>query len=204
MGTAIERASSIIDLHTKADSYGMPHALIDGMDVFAVYGAVKEAVERARKGEPSFLELRTYRFRGHSMSDPIHSHYRTKEEVELERERHPVKRISAWVQENGIASQEEIRAIDKEISAEIKGAMETAQEAAEPSPQTVYDYVYKNDPYRGTRELPQVAGHAGSEHSDEGAARIDRNGGERGSQSFKGAALKEAASHDGAGPGSKG
>ena len=205
MGTAIERASSIIDLHTKADSYGMPHALIDGMDVFAVYGAVKEAVDRARKGEPSFLELRTYRFRGHSMSDPIHSHYRTKEEVELERERDPVKRISAWLQENGVASQEEIRAIDKEVSAEIKTAMETALEAAEPSPRTVYDYVYKSDPYRGTREVPQVAAHAGSEHSGDGAARKDLNGGERGSQSFKGAALRETAAHDGgAGPGSKG
>jgi pyruvate dehydrogenase E1 component alpha subunit len=129
------------------------------MDIFAVHSVVKEAVERARKGEPSFLEVRTYRFRGHSMSDPIHSHYRTKEEVELEREGDPIKRITAWLLENGAASQEEIRAIDKEVSAEIKAAMEAALEAPEPDPATVYEHVYKVDPYHGAREAPHAPGH---------------------------------------------
>jgi pyruvate dehydrogenase E1 component alpha subunit len=179
MGTAIERASSIVDLHIKADAYGMAHALVDGMDVFAVHDAVQKAVDRARKGEPSFIELRTYRFRGHSMSDPIHSHYRTKEEVELERERDPIKRLSAWLQENGV-TQDEIRSIDREVSAEIKEAMEAALAAAEPAPSTVYEYVYKVDPYREHREVPEVAGH---DHAEPEAA--DPRDGERGSQSLK-------------------
>ena len=151
MGTALERASSLLDLHKRAESYGMTHSLVDGMDVLEVYTQVKKAVDGARKGIPSFLETRTYRFRGHSMSDPIHSHYRTKEEVEGERQNDPVLRLLATLEEMGLANQEEFDAIDREVSAEVKAAMEAAMKSPEPDPATVYNFVYANDPYGGKR-----------------------------------------------------
>jgi pyruvate dehydrogenase E1 component alpha subunit len=148
MGTAVERASSIVDLHRRAEAYSMAHTWVDGMDVLEVHRAVKSAAADARKGKPWFLEMKTYRFRGHSMSDPVHSHYRTKEEVESERERDPISRLLAYLQEQGMASQEDFKAMDKEVSTEIKAAMEAALQSPEPDPATVLDYVYSNDPYR--------------------------------------------------------
>ena len=129
----------------------MQNDQIEGMDVLTVYKGVRHAVEEARVGKPSFLEIRTYRFRGHSMSDPIHSHYRTKEEVEDQREQDPISRLSNEMVEGGILTQEQVKGIDKEISADIKQALERAQEAQEPDPSTVYDFVYKNDPYASQR-----------------------------------------------------
>ena len=181
MGTAIERACSVVNVHTRAQAYGIEHSLVDGMDVFEVHSSVKKAIERARRGEPSLLELHTYRFRGHSMSDPVHSHYRTKEEVESQRERDPIKRLSAYLEENGLATAEEIRAMDREVSAEIKAAMEKALQSPEPSPDTVYDHVYRNDPSR--RPQPLNGNHAGHWIGD-GSDRSHKDG-ETGSQSFK-------------------
>lgn len=151
MGTAVERATSLLDLHKKADAYGMTHAILDGMDVVEVYAEVKKTVDQARKGIPCFLETRTYRYRGHSMSDPIHSHYRTKEEVEGERQNDPILRLSASLEEMGMASQEEIDAIDREVSADTKAAMDAALKSPEPDPATVFDHVYATDPYRASR-----------------------------------------------------
>ena len=181
MGTAIERACSVVNVHTRAQAYGIEHSLVDGMDVFEVHTALKKAIERARRGEPSMLELHTYRFRGHSMSDPVHSHYRTKEEVESQRERDPIKRLSAYLEENGLATADEIRAIDREVSAEIKAAMEEALQSPEPSPDTVFDYVYKSDPVR--RRAP-LNGNSSGHWSGETARSPDDA--ETGSQSFKG------------------
>jgi pyruvate dehydrogenase E1 component alpha subunit len=151
MGTAVERASSLLDLHKRAESYGMTHSLLDGMDVVEVHTQVRKAVDEARKGVPSFLETRTYRFRGHSMSDPIHSHYRTKEEVEGERQNDPILRFMGVLEEMGMVTQEELDAMDREVSAEIKVALEDALKSPECDPATVYDYVYSSDPYRGNR-----------------------------------------------------
>jgi pyruvate dehydrogenase E1 component alpha subunit len=146
MGTAIERVCSVPELHLRGEAYDMHHGLIDGMDVFAVHAGVRKAVDLARKGEPSLLEVRTYRFRGHSMSDPVHGHYRQKEEVDEERERDPVKKLSAFLEENGLATADEIRALDKEVSAEIKTAMDAAFQSPEPPPASVYDHVYRSNP----------------------------------------------------------
>ncbi len=151
MGTPVERASSVYDLHKKAAGYDMDNACLDGMDVLEVYDGVKKAVDRAREGHPAFLEIRTYRFRGHSMSDPIHSHYRTKDEVDDHRKRDPITNLSALIQERGVLSETEVKALDKEVTAEIKAAMEAALESPEPNPDDVYDFVYKNDPYVGRR-----------------------------------------------------
>lgn len=92
MGTAWERASSLYDIAQKAHAYDMPSAVADGMNVLAMYATVKEAVERARaKGEPTLVEARCYRFMGHSMSDPVHGVYRTKEEVEEQKGKDPIR-----------------------------------------------------------------------------------------------------------------
>jgi pyruvate dehydrogenase E1 component alpha subunit len=144
----VERASAVVDLHLKAEAYSVAHDWVDGMDVLQVHRAVRKAAAEARKGKPWFLEMKTYRFRGHSMSDPAHSHYRTKEEVESERERDPISRLQAYLQEQGLASQEDFKAMDKDVSAEIKAAMDAALQSPEPDPATVWDHVYASDPYR--------------------------------------------------------
>lgn len=146
MGTPVERASSVYDLHKKAAGYDMQNDQIEGMDVLAVYKSVQMAVRDAREGKPSFLEIRTYRFRGHSMSDPIHSHYRTKEEVEDQRLQDPITRLSHDIESAGLLTSEQIKQLDKEISAEIKASLDEAHKSAEPDPKTVFDFVYKNPP----------------------------------------------------------
>ena len=94
MGTALERASAIYDISERACSYDMANEVVDGQDVLIMHAAMERAVQRARSDkDPTLLEVRTYRFMGHSMSDPIHGHYRTKEEVEDQRKRDP---IAVW------------------------------------------------------------------------------------------------------------
>src|SRR5512139_2285454 len=96
MGTAIERASAIYDVSQRACAYDMANEVVDGQDVLIMHAAMERAVQRARSDRhPTLLEVRTYRFMGHSMSDPIHGHYRTKEEVEDQRKRDP---IAVWSQ----------------------------------------------------------------------------------------------------------
>src|SRR5918911_1438800 len=102
MGTAIERASAINDIYERACSYDMPRALVDGQDVFAVREAVGEAVRRARTEQvPTLLEVRTYRFMGHSMSDAVSGTYRTKAELDEYMRRDPIALLRAYMQENG-------------------------------------------------------------------------------------------------------
>ncbi len=151
MGTPVERASSVYDLHKKAAGYDMRNDCLDGMDVLEVYRGVKTSVDEAREGHPSFLEIRTYRFRGHSMSDPIHSHYRTKDEVDQHRERDPIVNLSRLLVEREILTEAEIKAVDKEVTSAMKAAMDEAEKSPEPSPESVYDYVYKDDPYVNRR-----------------------------------------------------
>jgi len=165
MGTAVERASSVQALHLKAESYGLSHDLVDGMDVLEVHGGVRKAVAAARTGNPSFLEVRTYRFRGHSMSDPVHSVYRSKEEVEKERARDPVDRFAGLLQERGVVSAEEIKSLDKEVTAEIKLAMESALQSPEPDPSTVYDHVYASPIGKAPEVLPATASADGLTHN---------------------------------------
>jgi pyruvate dehydrogenase E1 component alpha subunit len=111
------------------------------MDVLSIYRGLKKAVEKARQGKPSFIEIRTYRFRGHSMSDPIHSHYRTKAEVEEQKERDPIKLWRESLVARGIISDEEIQKMDKDINAEMKKAAEKAELSPEPDPADVYKFV---------------------------------------------------------------
>jgi pyruvate dehydrogenase E1 component alpha subunit len=143
MGTALERASAIYDISERASSYDMANEVVDGQDVLIMHAAMERAVQRARADKvPTLLEVRTYRFMGHSMSDPIHGHYRTKEEVEDQRKRDP---ISVWSQRliaEGLTDEAAVKALDKEIVQEVEDAYRFADEAADPEAEELFKDVY--------------------------------------------------------------
>jgi pyruvate dehydrogenase E1 component alpha subunit len=144
MGTALERASAIYDISERACSYDMANEVVDGQDVLVMHAAMERAVERARADKhPTLLEVRTYRFMGHSMSDPIHGHYRTREEVEDQRKRDPIAVWSQRLIEEGIMDQAGVKALDKEIVDEVEDAYRFADEAPEPAMEELYSDVYK-------------------------------------------------------------
>ena len=143
MGTALERASAIYDISERACSYDMAGEVVDGQDVLIMHAAMERAVQRARSDKrPTLLEVRTYRFMGHSMSDPIHGHYRTKEEVEDQRKRDP---IAVWTQRlvaEGLMDEGAVKALDKEVLQEVNDAYQFADEAPDPEPGELWADVY--------------------------------------------------------------
>src|SRR3954468_16079877 len=149
MGTALERASALYDISERACSYDMVNEVVDGQDVLVMNAAMERAVQRARKDKlPTLLEVRTYRFMGHSMSDPIHGHYRTKEEVEDQRKRDP---ISVWSQrliEEGLMDEAGVRAMDKTVLEEVDDAYQSADQAPDPDPNELYTDVYAREEQR--------------------------------------------------------
>ena len=132
MGTAVERSSANTELHSRGAAFGIPGKAVDGMDVEAVIAATRGAVGRARGGNgPIILEMKTYRYRGHSMSDP--AKYRTREEVARMREQHdPIDRLRARLLKTGLAGEEALRGIDAEVKAVVAAATEFAQSSPEP------------------------------------------------------------------------
>lgn len=143
MGTALERASAIYDISERACSYDMANEVVDGQDLLAVKAATDRAVQRARTQKlPTLLEVRTYRFMGHSMSDPIHGHYRTKEEVEEQRQRDPISLWSKALIDQAVMDEEAIRAMDTEVQAEVEDSYQFAEEAPDPSPEELTRDVY--------------------------------------------------------------
>jgi pyruvate dehydrogenase E1 component alpha subunit len=143
MGTALERASAIYDISERACSYDMANEVVDGQDVLAVKAAMDRAVQRAREEKlPTLLEVRTYRFMGHSMSDPIHGHYRTKEEVEEQRKRDPIAVWSRKLIDEGVLSEEDVKAMDKSVVEEVEDAYRFAEEAPDPAPEALFRDVY--------------------------------------------------------------
>jgi pyruvate dehydrogenase E1 component alpha subunit len=146
MGTAVKRSSNVEDLSTLGESYDMPSFAVDGMSVEAVHEAVSEAAERARRGDgPTLLEFRTYRYKGHSMSDP--QKYRTKEEVEEYKQRDPVEQVLATIQENKILTQEEIDAIVKKVKKQVDDAVKFAEESPWPDGMDAFKDVYMQEDY---------------------------------------------------------
>jgi len=143
MGTALERASAVYDISERAQSYDMAKEAVDGQDLLAVRDAMGRAVARARAEHlPTLLEVRTYRFMGHSMSDPIHGHYRTREEVEEQRARDP---IALWAQRlvaDGILTDGEVKVMDAEVVAEVEDSYAFADAAPDPEPDELYTDVY--------------------------------------------------------------
>lgn len=141
MGTSLARASATVNLSQRGASFGIPGETVDGMDVFAVKEAAERAAEHARSGKgPYILEMKTYRYRGHSMSDP--AKYRTKEEVdEVKTTRDPIDHIKTMLQQAGVP-EDEIKTIDNEVKAIVLEAVEFAQTSPEPEPSELYTDVY--------------------------------------------------------------
>lgn len=151
MGTSVERTSNVRELYTLGEAYDIPSEPVDGMDVEIVHEAVSRAAERARKGDgPTFLEFKTYRFRGHSMSDP--QKYRTKEEVAEWKERDPIDLIKARILENGIATQEELDVIDARIKKQVEDSVKFAEESPWPKPEEAFEDIYVQSDYPFLRE----------------------------------------------------
>jgi pyruvate dehydrogenase E1 component alpha subunit len=143
MGTSVERASAGTELYRRGEAYGIPGRPIDGMDVLAVREAAEEAVAHARAEGPIVLEALTYRYRGHSMSDP--AKYRSRQEVqEVRTERDPIDRLRKTMLDEGLAGEETFKAIDKEIRAVVNEAASFAQDSPEPGPAELYTDVYLN------------------------------------------------------------
>lgn len=134
MGTSVQRASAQPDLHNRGKAYGIPGVLVDGMDVLKVKEAGEKAVAHVRAGKgPIILEMETYRYRGHSMSDP--AKYRTKDEVQKMRTEHdPIDSLKAKLLEAKVATEDELKAIDREVKDIISDAAEFAQTSPEPDP----------------------------------------------------------------------
>ena len=145
MGTNWRRVSAEEDFSRTAAAYGMPGASVDGMDILAVREAMAEAVARARKaGGPSLVEARTYRYKGHSMSDP--QKYRTREDVESYRARDPIESLRSRMEGAGILGAEEWEELVASVDAVVEDAVSFAEASAEPSPGELYEDVYADAP----------------------------------------------------------
>ncbi|HEY2064692.1 MAG TPA: pyruvate dehydrogenase (acetyl-transferring) E1 component subunit alpha [Gemmatimonadaceae bacterium] len=143
MGTALERASAIHDIYERGAAYNMARSQCDGQDVYTVRQAVGEAVERARKDQmPTLLEVRTYRFMGHSMSDAVSGTYRTKAELEEYMKRDPITLLSTRMRENGELTDEQLQKLDAEIKAVVQDAWDFADASPEPPLEALYEDVY--------------------------------------------------------------
>jgi pyruvate dehydrogenase E1 component alpha subunit len=141
MGTSIERSSATTELYMRGASFGIPGEQVDGMDVLAVREAGARAAEHARSGKgPFILEMKTYRYRGHSMSDP--AKYRTKDEVdEIKKTRDPIEHVKVLLQQAGVA-ESALKPIDDEVKRIVLEAVEFAQSSPEPDPRELMTEVY--------------------------------------------------------------
>ena len=150
MGTSVERARGDAALYKQGYPYGMTTAVVDGMDLFEVYGAFKELADQARGAEdgqtrPFFVEVQTYRYRGHSMSDP--QKYRTKEEMESKKGEDPIIRTKMYVLEHELATQADLDQVDEDVKAEVMAAVEFAEQSPLPDVSTMYEDVYVQEDY---------------------------------------------------------
>ena len=142
MGTSVERSSSETHLHKRGISFNIPGVEVDGMDVVAVRDAGLRAAEHARSGKgPFILEMKTYRYRGHSMSDP--GKYRTREEIDAVRKtRDPIEHLQERLESLGFTDEAAIKAIDAEVKAVVADSAEFARTTPEPDPSELYTDVY--------------------------------------------------------------
>jgi pyruvate dehydrogenase E1 component alpha subunit len=150
MGTSIARASSVKDLYQRGSAYGMPRADVNGMDLLAVRQALGEAIDRARREKrPTLLEAETYRYRGHSMSDP--GKYRKKEEIEEMMANDPVLLFAKHLRKKVRVAEADLEALDKDVIAQVDDAVTFADESPWPAPETLYEDVYVRSPYINAR-----------------------------------------------------
>jgi pyruvate dehydrogenase E1 component alpha subunit len=141
MGTAVDRASAVSEIRQKAEGYCIPNECVDGMDVLKVRQAAEEAISYVRSGNgPFFLEIETYRFRGHSMGDP--ERYRKPEEVRKWQENDPIGIYRRTLIDQGIASEAELDALEKKAEAETAAAVQFAENSPEPEPEALFEHIY--------------------------------------------------------------
>lgn len=146
MGTSVERVSNVTDLHKMADGYQMPNEQIDGMACEPVHEAIERAVTRARNGEgPTLLEMKTYRYKGHSMSDP--AKYRTKEELEEYKSLDPIENALQKIKKNKYATEAELQKIQEKVKAQVQESIDFAENSKFPDPSELYTDVYVQEDY---------------------------------------------------------
>ncbi len=146
MGTSVKRTSNVTDLYTLGEAYDMPSFPVDAMNVENVHHAVTEAAERARKGDgPTLLEFRTYRYKGHSISDP--GKYRSKEEVEDYKQQDPVIQCMNAILEYNLASEDDLKAIEDKVKQQVEDAIQFADESDFPDPAEALKDVYVQKDY---------------------------------------------------------
>lgn len=146
MGTSVERTSNVHDLYKIGSGYEVPSFQVDGMKCESVHEAVSSAVERARQGNgPTLLEIKTYRYRGHSMSDP--GTYRSKEEVEEYKKTDPIEQVLATMKNNNWIDDQEVEKMEAKIKAIIEESVKFAEESPFPNPEEIYHDVYTQTDY---------------------------------------------------------
>lgn len=146
MGTSIERTSNVIDIYKLADAYEMPADKVDGMTPEAVHESVARAVKRAREGDgPTLLELKTYRYKGHSISDP--QKYRSKEEVDEYKDQDPIIKVKNTIIQNEFATEADLQVINDRIDAVVEQSVKFAEESPWPDDSEVYKDVYIDQKY---------------------------------------------------------
>ncbi len=146
MGTSVQRTSNVHDLYKLGLSYDMPSYQVDGMSCEAVHEAVEAAVARARNGEgPTLLEMKTYRYRGHSMSDP--AKYRTKEEVEEYKSQDPIEKVKDVLLKQKFATEQDFEAMEEKVKTLVEECVQFAEESPYPEPHELYEDVYADALY---------------------------------------------------------
>jgi pyruvate dehydrogenase E1 component alpha subunit len=151
MGTSVARTTAEVDIYKLGIPYGIPSSPVDGMDPVAVHNAMDEAAQRARAGEgPTFLEARTYRFKGHSMSDP--QKYRTKEEVESYKMKDPIEIVKQAIEKEGYADEKWFEEIAAKVKAQVDEAVQFAEESPWPEASELYTDVYVQNDYPYIRD----------------------------------------------------
>jgi pyruvate dehydrogenase E1 component alpha subunit len=151
MGTSVERTTNVTDLSKIGLSYEMPSFSVNGMSPEAVHEAISEAAERARRGDgPTLLDIRTYRYKGHSMSDP--QKYRTKDEVAEWQEKDPIEHCLQVIKENKYLTDKEIEEINNWVKNEVEESVKFAEESPLPEPEELYKDVYMQEDYPYIRE----------------------------------------------------
>jgi pyruvate dehydrogenase E1 component alpha subunit len=146
MGTSVERTTNMTDLSTLGLSYGMPSEVVNGMRCEDVHIAIENAAERARKGDgPTLLDIRTYRYKGHSMSDP--QKYRSKDEVAKYKDQDPITSVLNTIYENKYATEAQIKEIGNRVKAQVEESVKFAEESPLPDASELYKDVYMQEDY---------------------------------------------------------
>lgn len=146
MGTSVERTTNVFDLHKLGLAYDMPSYQVDGMSCETVHDSITEAVDRARKGNgPTLLEMQTYRYKGHSMSDP--AKYRSKKELEEYKDADPIGKVLKTIKDKKYLTQKEIDAIDERVKAQVEESVQFAEDSDWPDPKGLFEDVYAEPNY---------------------------------------------------------